>query len=168
LTQSELFTYDGLGQITSYKQGTLSDGNTEITSPSISETWTYDPLGNHTSDDTTTTSGTTDVTSTFNYQNQITSMSGSTSPVYDSDGNMTTDQSGLKYVYDAWGRLVTVKNSGGTTLENYSYDGLGDRMTNTVSSTSTDLYNSSAGQVLEEAVSGVYTQRYVWSPGPTH
>ena len=31
-TQSELFTYDGLGQLTSYEQGTLSDDNTEIAS----------------------------------------------------------------------------------------------------------------------------------------
>jgi len=41
----------------------------------------------------------------------------------------------LKYIYNAWGELVTVENSSGSTLETYSYDGLGDRMTNTVGST---------------------------------
>jgi RHS repeat-associated protein len=158
----ELYTYDGLGQITSFERGTLNSGDTSITgTPSVDETWTYDPLGNHTSD---TTNGTT-VISTFNYQNQIASMSGSTTPVYDADGNTTTDQSDLKYVYDAWGRLVTVKNSGGTTLEIYSYDGLNDRMTNTVGSTTTELYNSTSGQVLEEDSGGMYKTRYVWSPG---
>ena len=44
-------------------------------------------------------------------------MSGYTTPTYDADGNMTKDQNDLTYVYNAWGQLVTVKNSGGTTLE---------------------------------------------------
>jgi RHS repeat-associated protein len=166
-SQSELFTYDGLGQVTSYEQGTLNSTDTAISgTPSIDETWTYDPLGNHTSDSTTTSSGTTTVTSEFNFDNQITSISGGTNPAYDSDGNMTTDQNGLQYAYNAWGQLVTVKNSSGTTLESYTYDGLGNRMTNTVGSTTTNLFNSASGQVLEEQANatGDYTQRYVWSP----
>jgi RHS repeat-associated protein len=157
----ELPPYDGLGQITSFERGTLNSGHTAITgTPSVDETWTYDPLGNHTSD----TVGSTTTTENANYQNEITSISGATTPVYDNDGNMTTDQSGLKYVYNAWGEVVTVKNSGGTTLETYSYDGLGDRMTNTVGSTTTDLYYSTADQVLEEYLGSKYTTRYVWSP----
>jgi hypothetical protein len=91
-------------------------------------------------------------------------MSDSTTPTYDYDGNMTTDQNGLQYVYDAWGRLVEVENSSDTVLETYSYDGMGDRMTNCVGSTTTVFYNSSAGQVLEEDAGGMYTTRYVWSP----
>ena len=56
------------------------------------------------------------------------------------------------------------------TLETYSYDGLGDRITNTVYSddvgTTTNFYISTAGQVIEEQANatGYYTQRYVWSP----
>ena len=162
---SELYSYDSLGQITTFERGTLNSGHTAITSPSVSETWTYDALGNHTQDSTTTT-GTTTVNSTFNYDNQIASLSSGTTPAYDADGNMTTDQSDLTYTYDAWGRLVTVKNSGGTTLESYSYDGMGDALTNTVSGTTTNFYYSTMGQVLEEQANstGYYIQRYVWSP----
>jgi RHS repeat-associated protein len=136
----------------------------------VSETWTYDPLGNHLVDSTTTESGTTTTDSTFNYDNQITAMSGYTTPEYDSDGNMTTDQSGLKYTYNAWGQLISVENSDDQPQESYSYDGLGDRMTNTVYSddvgTTTNFYYSTTGQVLEEQANatGYYTQRYVWSP----
>ena len=165
-SMSELYSFDKLGQLTSFKRGTLNSGHTAITSPSVSETWTYDALGNHTQD-STTTSGTTTVNSTFNDDNQITAMSGYTTPTYDADGNMTKDQNGLQYVYDAWGRLVKVKNAAGTsTLETYTYDGLGDRMTNTVGSTTTNFYYSTEGQVLEEqaASTGYFTQRYVWSP----
>ena len=79
---------------------------------------------------------------------------------------MTTDSAGLQYVYNAWNQVVTVKNSSGTTLETYEYDGLGRRIavTNSSTSTTTNLYYSSDSQVLEEYSSGDYTNRYVWSP----
>ena len=157
-----LYTYDNLGQLTNFEQGDAVDEDPGVGisgSPTINETWTYDALGNHLEDST-------GLTSTFNYDNQITSVSSGTTPTYDSDGNMTKDQNDLTYVYNAWGQLVTVKNSSGTTLESYTYDGLGDRVSNTVSGTQTNFYYSSSGQVMEEQAnsSGHYTQRYVWSP----
>ena len=63
---------------------------------------------------------------------------------------MTTDENGQQYVYDAWNRLVTVKNSSGTTIASYTYDGLGRRITETDGSTTTDVYFSSQGQVLRK------------------
>ena len=166
-----LYEYDSLGQVTEYEQGDVVYlGPDYGISGSVveSESLTYDSLGNHLVDSTTTT-GTTTITSTFNYDNQIASISSGTLPTYDSNGNMTTDQNDLVYVVNAWNEIVTIKNSGGTTLETYSYDGLGDRMTNTVYTddvgTTTNFYSSS-GQVLEEQANatGYYTQRYVWSP----
>ncbi len=77
---------------------------------------------------------------------------------------MTTDETGQRYVYDAWNRLVEVKDSSGDVEASYSYDGLGRRITDTASGTTTDLYFSSQGQALEEYVSGSATERYVWSP----
>ena len=90
--------------------------------------------------------------STANAQNEYTSVSGATTPTYDANGNMTTDSAGLKYVYNAWNQVVAVKNSSGTTLETYEYDGLGRRIevTNSSTSTTTNLYYSSDSQVLEE------------------
>ena len=165
-SMGEYFTYDGLNQVTGYERGDvvyLGPDYGVSGTPSVTESFTYDSLGNDLVDSTTTT-GTITITSAFNYVNQITSISSGTLPTYDSNGNMTMDQNDLSYTYNAWNEVVTVKNSSSTTLETYSYDGFGDRITNTIGSTTTDLYNSTAGQVLEEAVSGDYTQRYVWSP----
>jgi RHS repeat-associated protein len=77
---------------------------------------------------------------------------------------MTTDETGRQFVYDAWNRLVIVKDSGGTTLKTYGYDGLNRRVTETAGGTTTDLYYSDQWQTLEEKVGSNYTKRYVWSP----
>jgi len=145
---NQSFTYDNLDQLLTFTQGTHT------------QNFGYDAVGNATS---VTTDGTTQ-TRSANAQNQYTSISGATTPTYDSNGNMTTDETGRQFVYDAWNRLVAVKNSGGTTLETFSYDGLGRRITQTASGTTTDLYYSTQGQVLEEMVGGAATARYVWSP----
>jgi YD repeat-containing protein len=101
---------------------------------------------------------------TRNAQNEITSISGATTPTYDANGNLTGDETGRQFVYGAWNRLVTVKDSGGSTISSYQYDGLGRRIAESKSGTSTDLYVSTADQVLEERVSGTATAQYVWSP----
>src|SRR5205814_1864048 len=75
---------------------------------------------------------------------------GSATPVYDANGNLKTDENGQQYVYDAWNWLVAVKDSGSTTIASYTYDGLGRRISETVGSTTTDLYHSARWQVLEE------------------
>jgi len=145
---NQSFTYDNLDQLLTFMQGTHT------------QSFNYDAVGNATS---VTTDGTTQ-TRSANAQNQYTSISGVTTPTYDSNGNMTTDETGRQFVYDAWNRLVAVKNSGGTTLETFSYDGLGRRVTQTAGGTTTDLYYSTQDQVLEEMVGGAATARYVWSP----
>jgi len=145
---NQSFTYDNLDQLLTFTQGTHT------------QNFNYDAVGNATS---VTTDGTTQ-TRSANAQNQYTSISGATTPTYDANGNMTTDETGRQFVYDAWNRLVAVKNSSGTTLETFSYDGLGRRITQTASGTTTDLYYSTQDQVLEEMVGGSATARYVWSP----
>src|SRR5262249_16333015 len=82
----------------------------------------------------------------------------------DANGNMTTDETGKQFVFDAWNRLVKVKNSGGTVLETFGYDALFHRVAVTAGGTTTDFYFSAAWQVLEERVGGNATSQYVWSP----
>jgi RHS repeat-associated protein len=144
---SEGYSYDNLNQLTNFTRG------------SHTQSWTPDALGNFTG---ITTDGTTQ-TRTANQQNEITSISGSGTVTYDANGNTTADGSGNTFVYDAWNRLVAVKN-GGTTLATYGYNGIGERITETHGTTTTDLYYSSAWQVLEERVGGVVQARNVWSP----
>ena len=116
-TQSQTYTYDNLNELTGYNEGVISSGT--IASPISSQSLVYDALGNMTSN---TVDGGTAQTLAANAQNQYTSVSGATTPTYDNNGNMTTDSAGLKYIYDAWNRLVKVENSAGTsTLETFEY-----------------------------------------------
>ncbi len=148
---SEAYTYDGLNQIATFNRN----------SGARTQAWDYDAVGNW---DSLTTNGGSPQTRTHNAQNEVTAVSGATSPTFDANGNMTTDETGKQYVYDAWNRLAAVKNSGGTTLKTYTCDALGRRVAETAGGTTTDLHYSSEWQVLEEAVSGVTKARYVWSP----
>jgi YD repeat-containing protein len=157
---SELYTYDNLNQLTSFQRGTLNSTKNGISgSPSRSQIWTPDALGNFTS---LTTNGTAQ-TRTANQQNEYTAISGSGTISYDANGNLTADGAGNTYVCDTWNRLVAVK-SNGTTVASYGYDGLGRRITQTEGGTTTDLYYSPADQELEEDVGGVAQARNVWSP----
>src|SRR5260221_14114017 len=81
---------------------------------------------------------------------------------------MTTDEQGRTLVFDAWNRLVAVKN-GSTTLASYKFDGLGKRIQETPGSKTPDLlfYN---WNVLEERLNGATTadMQYVWNPLETN
>ena len=76
--------------------------------------WNLDALGNWTGGSQNRT---------FNAQNQITAMTGFTTPTYDNNGNMKKDEAGNTYQYDAWNRLTLANASGATQVETYSYDG---------------------------------------------
>ena len=115
-TLSQLYTYDDLNRLTSSTQGTLNGTDTAITgTPTASQEWTYDALGNQTEVDT---NGTTEDNST-NSQNELTSYNG-TSQSFDNDSNTLIDATtGNHYVYDAWNRLVSVTD-GTNTIASYS------------------------------------------------
>ena len=57
-----------------------------------------------------------------------------------------------------------MKNSGGTLVATYKWDGQGRRVEEIRGSTTTDLYYSDQWQVLEERVGGVARLSYAWSP----
>jgi RHS repeat-associated protein len=145
---NETYAYDNLNRLTSFSQGTHTQG------------YALDGAGNFSS---VTTDG-TQVHRTMNAQNQITLVGGS-SLAYDSNGNLTTDDHGQTLIYDAWNRLIQVKN-GSTVLDTFAYDALDRRVTATVGSTTTHLYYSTAGQVLEERIGSATgaTVQYVWCP----
>lgn len=163
---SETYTYDGLNQLETFNRaGTVAPSNQQ---------WAFDALGNWT---TLTTDGATE-NRTANAQNQYTSV-GSSALTYSANGNLTTDEEGRTLIYDAWNRLISVKNSGGTLLARYGYDGMNRRISEQVATDSIpdaataairDLFYSANWQVLEERVrsAGVIPAtadtRYVWSP----
>jgi hypothetical protein len=104
-----------LNQLVAFARGTLNASHDTISSPSHSITWSLDPVGNFSS---TTTDGGNAINNTFNKQNEETA-AGSSTLAFDSNGNLTTDDQGHTLVYDAWNRLVTVKN-GANTLTSYT------------------------------------------------
>jgi len=103
-------------------------------------------------------------TRTHNAQNEITGISGAVLPTYDANGNLTRDETGRQFVYDAWNRLVEVRDDSGETVKRYAYDGLHRRISETAGGVITDFYYSDQWQVLEERVGGQTTVQYVWSP----
>jgi YD repeat-containing protein len=71
-------------------------------------------------------------TRTFNVANEMASRvdnSVTKSPAYDANGNLTDDGVNYTYVYDAFGRLRTVKNrSNAAVVEENHYNGLNQRI----------------------------------------
>jgi RHS repeat-associated protein len=94
-------------------------------------------------------------------QNQVTGV-GLASLSFDANGNMTVDEQGRTFIWDAWNRLVEVKQ-GSTTLVEYQYDGLKRRIVEDDGTSERHLYYSDQWQVLEQRVGGDTTVQYVWS-----
>jgi RHS repeat-associated protein len=157
--------YDNLNQLSGFLRGVLTASGGSgtpldtVASPSHSQSWTPDALGNFSS---VTTDGTA-VNRTHNQQNEVTGVGASTL-VFDKNGNMTTDEQGRTLVYDAWNRLMAVKN-GSTTLASYKFDGLGRRIVETAGTNTRDLFFEN-WNVLEERLNSVSTAdvQYLWSP----
>ena len=120
----EVYGYDGRDQLTSFDRGTLNGTKTGLAGAAArTQAWDYDAQGNW---DAVTTDGATQ-TRAANRQNEITTIGGAIVPAYDAAGNMTRDETGRQFVYDAWDRLARVTDGVGVTVREYRYDGLGRR-----------------------------------------
>ena len=165
---SQTFTYDPLNRLGSSTLGGAAY-----------QSWTLDSQGNWSS---YTSNGTTQ-TQAANAQNQITSISGtSATPTYDASGNtvsmgLTTQPAGSvsTLVYDAWNRLVAVKNSSGQIIAQYTYNAMGHRVTESYPQGGTGIpageinyiYYNSQWQAIETRTNGTassnVTSQMVWS-----
>ncbi len=165
---SQAFTYDPLNRLAASTLGGVAN-----------QSWNLDSQGNWSS---FTSNGTTQ-TQTANAQNQIMSISGtSATPTYDGNGNtvsmgLTTQPAGSvsTLVYDAWNRLVAVKNSSGQVIAQYTYDARGYRVSETYPQGGTGIpageinyiYYDSQWQAIETRTNGTansnVTSQMVWS-----
>ncbi len=187
VAQDELYTYDALHRLSATERGELNAGATAIQAGTgtFSQDWALNALGNWdqlTQDDDG--DGTADLTQTrtHNAANEVTAITGGgwTTPAHDSAGNLTTlpvpgdPASGYTAVYDAWNRLVELKDSGtSNTAFTYGYDANHRRVSEATYSSGTltetrDFYHD-AGSVIEETVtpsggSATIDRQYVWSP----
>jgi RHS repeat-associated protein len=115
-----------------------------------------DPVGNRTSA-TSTVSGFTPVSGTFNLDDEMTS-----SETYDQNGNVTRIASGNTFVYDSENHLISM---GGTSA--LQYDGDGNRVAKTAGATTTrylvdDLNPTGYPQVVEELTNGAASRTYTY------
>ncbi|MGI9014425.1 MAG: hypothetical protein ACR2GY_09280 [Phycisphaerales bacterium] len=126
------YTYDALDRLTVAEAGTL-DINGNITSEQRKQPFDLDQAGNWTHTDLVTGGVTTefDWDFTHNNVNEITGWDNQTNnvtPTYDASGNMTDDKRDWKYEYDAWYRLVKVKDQSNNVKAEFKYNGLGYRI----------------------------------------
>jgi YD repeat-containing protein len=166
---SETSDYDNLGRLIDHQRGVYSSGS--MTTIHFHECWGYDRAGNVRSyySGISSTCGTT-ITQEFNASNEIKKRNGDTSYAQWNDlGSLTrkgfaTDS----YTWDVWNRMTQAANYGtGSTLANYTYNGLGQVISRTNSfSTQPAIYYyyDESGQVLEEIKisGGTVHNWYVW------
>jgi RHS repeat-associated protein len=126
-TRSQTYTYDNLNRVASGRD--VSNWG---------ENYTYDNWGNLYQTQQMSGLGGNNWSVTANGNNQLSNLT------YDSAGEVTKDQLGNSFTYDANGRILT----GGSGT--YVYDGDGNRVKKTVSGTTT-LYWPGAGSLLDES-----------------
>ncbi len=143
-TTTYTYTYDPLYRLTQADYSTGEYFN-----------YAYDAVGNRLSE--TTDTGTT--TYTYDIANRLTSVDG-VAYTWDSNGNLLSDGVNA-YTYDHANRLVSVVGS--TTTSSFGYNGLGDRLQQTVDSVTTDYtldINNWLTQVLADG-----TNTYLYGTG---
>ncbi len=157
-TKSEVYGYDALNRLTSFKQGEITTG-VEIPNPLKQVQYAMDALGNRT---TVTTNGVA-TQYTANNMNAYTAISGgqNMSPQYDDNGNMTSD--GIHtYQYNYNNRLVSVDNGQTAT---YKYDALNRRIQKVVVEpveTTTNYYYCGDQAVEERDANDAVLATYVF------
>ena len=174
--KDQAYTYDGLHRLKTMDEGTLS-GST-ISTKTFAQDWTLSQLGNWATfkqDDNGNGTWELDQDRAHNDANEISTIEASLTHVaHDAAGNMTKAPKPGNWiahydlVYDAWNRLVEVKD-GANTVAKFEYDGLHRRIVKEeYVSGSLDktrhFYYSKNWQVLEERVDSATTahKQYVW------
>ena len=133
------YTIDNINRLTKAEEGDWS--GSAITSRSRQQIWTLDQLGNQTrvkldlnGDNDFVDADESDDTRTHNNPNELktqdTDSNSSTNYTltYNKLGQMTDDGRYYKHVFDGFGRLIKITNRVNALVEQFWYDGLGERI----------------------------------------
>jgi YD repeat-containing protein len=96
--------------------------------------YTYDAVGNRLTEDSSVDGLPSSVAYTYDNANRLTSVDG-IAYTFDANGNLLNDGVNT-YTYDSANRLTSV--SGPSSVVSYSYNGLGDRLSQTVDGNTTN------------------------------
>ena len=174
------FGYDGLYQVAERQRGLLNTNTSAIGGiPSQQEDFSYDETGNWVSYRQANT-GELDIDQSRvnNRSNQITQVDGSSAGVsYDRNGNMLELPTGealtgppRKLVWDAWDRLVEVRDAEDTPIASYQYDAQTRRTVETTGAGESTVarhfyYNDQWRSVEERLDASTEPERQqVWQP----
>ncbi len=173
-TRDQKYVYDGLHRLLSYDQGTLAGGS--ITGSNQQRYWEMDQLGNWPKlrNGLTLTSPVLEER-THNAVNELTGFTSPGTyidPQHDLAGNMTSAPSPLNPAssillkYDAWNRLIEVRDGANVVQTLNEYDDLGRRIVrDPVGSANTvDDYYNDQWQLLTEVKNGAVDAIYQWHP----
>ncbi|MDR2439089.1 MAG: RHS repeat-associated core domain-containing protein [Planctomycetaceae bacterium] len=148
---SELYTYDNLGQIKTLNRGVLNNDHTSVTTVNHSESWDFDKTGNWSQ----YTNNSNTENRNHNAANELQGIA-----THDANGNMVL-MPGLKGKYDAWNRLVEVRDTSDNLIASYEYNGLNQRIKKTIDSTVTKSFFNENWQEVESQTNSQVTS-YVW------
>lgn len=180
--QDRFYGYDGLGQVTDSALGNLNINRTAIAGvPSQREAFDYDSIGNWKHYLRQAEGATTlDQSRWHNRDNQLTALDEEAAGLaYDAAGNMTACRpdkdgdwtKGCKLEWDAWNRLVSVRNAqSNAPIATYAYDGLTRRITSATGGTARHFYYNDAWKCVEERLGSATTPERVhyWSGRKGH
>ena len=196
--QDELYKYDGLDRLRDMQRGALNASKDGIATHAFRQDWALDGLGNWSGfreDGPAGDGWDLDQSRGHNEANEITGITNASTgdwpdPQHDKAGNMTRmpkvyePSEGMKATYDAWNRLVAIREGAtNALLARYRWDGLNRRtvvreyalVTDGSGNTSRqvvdikDFYYSSQHQILEqrnapdETADPETRATYVWS-----
>ena len=146
-TNKDTFTYDYLGQVT-------ASANDTLTGNAYQSSYAYDEIGNR-------TGATVDLNGSTSYTqdllNQYTAV-GANTPVYDSDGNLTSNGT-WTYAWNGESRLVNASN--GTTSIDFLYDYQG-RLIEKDDGTNVEVYVYDGWNRIAKYVDGSHSKTYLY------
>jgi RHS repeat-associated protein len=176
----ELYTYDGVYQLKTFKRGDLNATRDAIVTGTLkfAQEWSFDATGNWTNfKEDATGDGTfeLDQNRTHNKFNEITQIAASSSHIaHDRAGNTTIVPKPNDWnahhdnIFDAWDREVTVKDGANKVTDN-GYDALNRRTLKKVYTAGTltltrHYYYSDQWQILEESkdLNTLPDRQFVW------
>jgi RHS repeat-associated protein len=154
---SEIYAYDALLQLTTFKLGTYKNGS--IVTPAQQYQFNYDGLGNRT---ITVEDGLNRnyATNNLNQYTKIAANNVDTILTYNLNGNTLTDGRNI-YSYDYENHLVKVQNN--TATVNYKYDALGRRISRSFSGIETK-FSYDDHNLIEESENST-AKNYVFGNG---